>query len=173
MDIEQAAEPASDDRAVVGSRSVEIVVNLLLLALAVLLGWDNWRLGAGWASDGPQAGYFPFYLSVLLAGASLFGIAHVLRAGAAADGAFVTRDQFRRVLQVLVPTFLFVLLVQVLGLYVASFLLVAGFMRFIGKIAAWKSLVTALIFVAAMFFIFDVAFNVIMPKGPLEAALGR
>jgi hypothetical protein len=48
-----------------------------------------------------------------------------------------------------------------------------GFMRFIGRIAPWKSLLTALVFVAAMFWIFDVAFNVIMPKGPLEAALGR
>ena len=77
------------------------------------------------------------------------------------------------VLQVLIPTFLFVLVVQVLGLYVASFLLVAGFMRFIGRIALWKSLLTAFVFVAAMFWIFDVAFNVIMPKGPLEAVLRR
>jgi len=173
MDIEQAAEPAQDDRAVVGSRSVDIVVNLLLLALAAVLGWDNWRLGAGWASDGPQAGYFPFYLAVLLGAASLFGLANALRARAAVDVAFVTRDQFRRVLQVLVPTFLFVLVVQVLGLYVASFLLVAGFMCLVGRIALWKSLLTAFVFVAAMFWIFDVAFNVIMPKGPLEAALGR
>jgi putative tricarboxylic transport membrane protein len=85
----------------------------------------------------------------------------------------VTRDQFRRVLQVLVPTLLFVILVQVLGLYVASFLLVAGFMSIIGRIALWKSVLTAFVFVAVMFFTFDVAFDVIMPKGPLEAVLGR
>jgi hypothetical protein len=97
----------------------------------------------------------------------------VLRAGRAPDQPFVTRDQFGRVLQVLVPTLLFVFLVQFLGLYVASLLLVAGFMRFVGGIALWKSALTAFIFVAAMFFTFDVAFNVIMPKGPLEAALGR
>jgi putative tricarboxylic transport membrane protein len=173
MEIHEPAATAQDDRAVVGSHSVDIVVNLLLLALAAVLGWDNWRLGAGWASDGPEAGYFPFYLAVLLGAASLFGLANALRARAAPGDAFVTRDQFRRVLQVLVPTFLFVLVVQVLGLYVASFLLVAGFMRFIGRIALWKSLLTAFVFVAAMFWIFDVAFNVIMPKGPLDAVLGR
>jgi putative tricarboxylic transport membrane protein len=60
MKIEEPAAPASDDRAVVASRNVEIVVSLMLMALAAVLGWDNWRLGAGWASDGPQAGYFPF-----------------------------------------------------------------------------------------------------------------
>jgi putative tricarboxylic transport membrane protein len=173
IDVEEPAAPAQDDRAVVGSRSVDIVVTLLLLALACLLGWDSWRLGAGWESDGPQAGYFPFYLSILLGGASLFGLGSALVARAAADEPFVTRDQFRRVLQVLVPTLLFVILVQVLGLYVASFLLVAGFMSIIGQIALWKSVLTAFVFVAVMFFTFDVAFDVIMPKGPLEAVLGR
>jgi putative tricarboxylic transport membrane protein len=173
IDVEEPAAPAQDDRAVVGSRSVDIVVTLLLLALACLLGWDSWRLGAGWESDGPQAGYFPFYLSILLGGASLFGLGSALVARAAADEPFVTRDQFRRVLQVLVPTLLFVILVQVLGLYVASFLLVAGFMSIIGRIALWKSVLTAFVFVAVMFFTFDVAFDVIMPKGPLEAVLGR
>ncbi|MFL5217162.1 MAG: tripartite tricarboxylate transporter TctB family protein [Microvirga sp.] len=173
MKIEEPAAPASDDRAVVASRSVEVAVSLMLIALAAVLGWDNWRLGAGWASDGPQAGYFPFYLSVMLGAASLYGLLVAMRQRALAEEAFVTRDQFRRVLQVLVPTFLFVLLTALLGLYVASFILVAGFMWFIGKIAAWKSLLAAFIFVAVMFVTFDVAFDVIMPKGPLEAAFGR
>jgi putative tricarboxylic transport membrane protein len=173
MKIEEPAAPASDDRAVVASRNVEIVVSLMLMALATVLGWDNWRLGAGWASDGPQAGYFPFYLSVMLGAASLYGLLVAMRQRALAEEAFVTRDQFRRVLQVLVPTFLFVLLTALLGLYVASFILVAGFMWFIGKIAPWKSLLSAFIFVAVMFVTFDVAFDVIMPKGPLEAAFGR
>ncbi|HKG81643.1 MAG TPA: tripartite tricarboxylate transporter TctB family protein [Beijerinckiaceae bacterium] len=173
MKIEEPASPASDDRAVVASRNVEIVVSLMLMALAAVLGWDNWRLGAGWASDGPQAGYFPFYLSVMLGAASLYGLFVAMRQRALAEQPFVTRDQFRRVLQVLVPTFLFVLLTALLGLYVASFILVAGFMWFIGKIAAWKSLLAAFIFVAVMFVTFDVAFDVIMPKGPLEAAFGR
>jgi hypothetical protein len=63
--------------------------------------------------------------------------------------------------------------VQYLGIYVASFLLIAGFMRLVGKIALWKSLFTAFVFTAIMFVTFDVAFDVIMPKGPIEAALGR
>ena len=68
---------------------------------------------------------------------------------------------------------LFCLAMQFLGLYVASFLLIAGFMRMVGKIALWKSLLTAFVFTAVMFVTFDIAFDVIMPKGPLEAALGR
>jgi hypothetical protein len=74
---------------------------------------------------------------------------------------------------VFVPTALFCLVTQFLGLYVASFLLIAIFMRMVGRIALWKSLLTALVFTAVMFVTFDVAFDVIMPKGPLEAAFGH
>jgi hypothetical protein len=154
-----------------GSRSVNVAVYLLLIALAALLGYDNWRTGAGWAPEGPQAGYFPFYLSLMLGAASVFGLVGVFLSRTP-DEVFVTRDQFRRVMQVFVPTLLFCLFTQWLGLYVASFLLIAGFMYFIGHIALWKSLLTAAVFSIAMFVTFDIAFDVIMPKGPLEAWLG-
>jgi putative tricarboxylic transport membrane protein len=172
MSAENSDAMIEDDRPVVASRSVDLVVSVLLFGLAALLGWDSWRIGASWAADGPQSGYFPFYLAVLLAAASLFGFVTALMARAAEGGPFVTRDQFRRVLQVFAPTLLFVILTQYLGLYVASFLLVTGFMWFIGRIALWKSLLTSLIFSAAMFLTFEIGFDVIMPKGPLEAAFG-
>jgi hypothetical protein len=146
---------------------------LLLLALAALLGFDNWRTGASWDSTGPQAGYFPFYLSVILAAAALYGLIKELLARNQPSEPFVMPEQFRRVLQVLLPTFAFCLVTEWLGLYVASFILIAGFMLYVGRIAAWKSVLTALIFVAAMFVTFDVAFDVIMPKGPVEAFFGR
>jgi putative tricarboxylic transport membrane protein len=170
--VDDADAPAPDSPPVVGARTVNIVVYLLLIGLAALLCMDNWRTGAGWAPEGPQAGYFPFYLSLLLGGASLYGLTAALVGGAASDDAFVTRDQLRRVMQVAVPTLLFCLFTQWLGLYVASFLLISGFMYFVGRIALWKSLLTAAVFSIAMFITFDIAFDVIMPKGPLEAAFG-
>jgi hypothetical protein len=166
-------EPEDRSPPVATTGRVEIVTYVLLIALALVLGYDNVRSGAGWAEDGPQSGYLPFYLCVILGGASVFGlvIAFVKRADGAK--AFVTRDQFRRVMQVFVPTLLFCAAMQWLGLYVASFLLVAGFMRFVGGIAWWKSLLTSVLFALAMFVTFDVAFDVLMPKGPVEALFGR
>src|SRR3954465_14988200 len=171
--------PASEEHqpagspAVASTRSVDIVVSLLLLALAGLLAFDNWRTGMSWDSTGPQAGYFPFYLSVVLAAPCLSGLVKEVLARRQASETFVTREQFRRVAQVFVPTLLFCVLMQWLGLYVASFLLVAAFMKFIGRIAAWKAVLTALVFSAAMYATFDIAFDVIMPKGPLEALFGH
>jgi putative tricarboxylic transport membrane protein len=164
--------PEADSPAVANTRSVEVIVSLLLLALAATLGYDNWRTGISWDSTGPQPGYFPFYLSVILAGASLYGLGAAYLSRQEQAETFVTRAQLGRVMAVFVPTLLFCLVTQFLGLYVASFFLIAGFMRLVGKIALWKSLLTAFLFTAIMFVTFDIAFDVIMPKGPLEAAFG-
>src|ERR1700731_3317305 len=170
--VDDPTAPEADSPAITNARVVDITVSLLLVALALVLGYDNWRTGIGWDSTGPQAGYFPFYLSVILAGASLYGIVAAFRSRKEASETFVTRAQLRRVMAVFVPTLLFCLATQYLGLYVASFLLIAGFMRLVGRIALWKSLLTAFVFTAAMFVTFDIAFDVIMPMGPLEAAFG-
>ncbi len=170
--VEDPTAPEGASPPVSSTRTVEMLVSLLLLALAMLLGYDNWRTGIAWDSTGPQAGYFPFYLSMILAAASLYGLGAAFFSRGEALEIFVTRAQARRVMAVFLPTLLFCLVTQFLGLYVASFLLIAGFMRGLGKIALWKSLLTALAFTAAMFVTFDIAFDVIMPKGPLEAAFG-
>ena len=66
---------------------------------------------------------------MILAGASLYGLAAAFLSRKEAVETFVTRAQARRVMAVFVPTLLFCLVTQFLGLYVASFLLIAGFMR--------------------------------------------
>ena len=170
--VDDPTAPDENSPAVTTTRTADVVVSLALLALAIVLGADNWRTGASWDSTGPQAGYFPFYLSVILAGASLYGLVVTFLARKEVAETFVTRAQLRRVMAVFVPTLLFCLATQFLGMYVASFLLIAIFMRMVGKIALWKSLLTAFLFTAIMFVTFDIAFDVIMPKGPLEAAFG-
>ena len=170
--VDDPTAPEENSPAVTSNRTVDVAVSLLLLALAVVLAWDNWRTGASWDSTGPEPGYFPFYLSVILGGASLYGIGAAFLSSKEAVETFVTRAQLRRVMAVFVPTLLFCIAMQFLGIYVACFLLIAGFMRIVGKIAIWKSLLTAFLFSAVMFVTFDIVFDVLMPKGPLEAAFG-
>src|SRR6266705_526948 len=171
--VDDPTAPEADPPAVTSTRVADVTVSLLLLVLAATLGFDNWHTGIAWDSTGPEAGYFPFYLSVILGGASLYGLVTTFLARKEASETFVTRGQLRRVMAVFVPTLLFCLATQFLGLYVASFLLIAAYMRLVGRIALWKSLLTAFLFTAIMFVTFDIAFDVIMPKGPLEAAFGH
>jgi len=166
-----ADDDADTSPAVAGRRSVEAATMAVVLAFALLMAWDNHRTGTGWESTGPQAGYFPFYVSLILAGACLYGlVTEAVKRGASEP--FVRRAQLKRVLQVFVPTLAYVPVTQWLGIYVSSFLLIAGFMIWVGRLRAWVSIVTGLVFSVAMFVTFDVAFDVIMPKGPLEHLLG-
>ncbi len=171
-----AEQPGGDgegDRPAAGRRSVEIGTLTFVLAFSALLMWDNWRAGIDWESTGPKPGYFPFYVGLICAGAAVWGLVKEIFFVAPDPGdTFVMRSQFRRVLQVFFPTLAFVALTQWLGLYVSSFLLIAGFMILVGRIRAWISILTALIFSVAMFVTFEIAFDVIMPKGPLEHLIG-
>ena len=96
--VDDPTAPEPDSPAVTDTRVVEAVTCVLLMGLALLLGWDNWRTGIGWDSTGPQAGYFPFYLSVILGAASLYGLVSVLLTPKADAETFVTRAQLRRVM---------------------------------------------------------------------------
>src|SRR5438093_3510520 len=92
-------EQPADSPAVASSRSVDIGVSLVLLALAGVLAFDNWRTGMSWDSTGPQAGYFPFYLSVILACASLYVIVNEFSARRTESDVFVGLEQLRPRLQ--------------------------------------------------------------------------
>lgn len=167
-------QSSSDDgnRSLVQTRTVDRVVSVILLLIGVVLAIENWRVGAMWAAEGPQSGYFPFRLSIILIAASAWGLLLSIRAGGTADKPFVHREAFIRVLQILIPTILFVAAIKVIGLYAASALLILAFMVWLGGSGWVLSLVTSVVFSLAIFWMFEVQFKVLLPKGPIEAWLG-
>src|SRR5436309_12702329 len=105
--VDDPTAPEPDSPAVTNVATVDAAVSLLLLALAATLGYDNWRTGISWDSTGPQPGYFPFYLSVILGSASVYGLVTSFVSRREAAETFVTRAQLRRVMAVFLPTLLF------------------------------------------------------------------
>ena len=165
----------SQDRAVGSVRTWEIVVAVLFFIVGAVVVWDSRRLGSEWGSDGPQAGYFPFYIGLMICIAS---IANAINAFGAAKAAkpFVMWSQLRMVLTVMVPSVIYVALianpVYSLGIYEASVVFIAFFMRLLGKYG-WPKIAAVSISVMVVFFLmFEVWFKVPLPKGPIEALLG-
>ncbi len=124
-------------RAVGSTRAWEAVVAGIFLAFGLLVAWDSHRLGSAWGSDGPEAGYFPFYIGVLICISAAFNLHAALKAGAEGRKAFVHWGQLKMILTVMVPSTIYVALIanpwMGLGIYVASALFIAFFMRYLGK----------------------------------------
>lgn len=156
--------------------AVEAATSLLLAAVGAAAIWDSRRLGAGWGAEGPQSGYFPFWIGALLLAASLGILARALRgrrvAGADAGATFVTWPQLRLVLSVLLPTALYVAAIPFAGLYLASAVLVVWFMMRLGGFRWWNAVPAGLAVALVAFVVFDLWFLVALPKGPVETWLG-
>jgi len=127
-----------------GQKGAEMVVAALFLLLGAIVVWDSVRLGARWADDGPQAGYFPFYIGLLVCASSAVNLVTAALKKRAADKAFVEVAQLKLVLSVLIPSFVYVALVAWLGIYVASAIFIAFFMRWLGKYPWWKVVAVSL-----------------------------
>ena len=162
--------PSSDggDRALVSTRAVEIVVALILFTLGAIVVFDSYRLGSKWGSDGPQSGYFPFYIGLLICVSSVVTMAQALLAKPAASQPFVFWKPFKRVLTVLFPAVLYVLSVKFVGLYVASAIYIAIFMIWLGKYSWWKSIAVGFVINVIFFLMFEVWFKVPLFKGVLN-----
>ncbi|HYG87826.1 MAG TPA: tripartite tricarboxylate transporter TctB family protein [Azospirillum sp.] len=161
----------SDDP-VVSKRAMEIVVAILFALVALVVIADSIRVGNGWGSEGPKAGYFPFYIGLIMLVSSLANLTvNIVRRGGE-HSTFVERGQLRLVLQVLVPSLGFVLLTWLVGIYVSAAAFIAVFMRWVGRYPVRTIVPIAVLVPLALFAMFELWFLVPLPKGPVEDLLG-
>jgi putative tricarboxylic transport membrane protein len=154
------------------TRAVEMGVAAVIFLFGALVVFDSYRLGARWGDDGPQAGYFPFYVGLLLCLSGGVIFVRALRNAALATESFVERAQLKLIFTVLIPTVVYVGFIASLGFYVASTLFIAYFMRRLGKYS-WLLAGLVSVGISVVFFLtFEIWFSVPLPKGPLEAVLG-
>src|SRR5690242_14822171 len=112
-------------------KMVETSVTLLigLFGLIVIIG--SLQAGINWGAEGPRAGFFPFYIGVLILISTGVNLLTLWRE--AGDGLFAQWNELRQVLSVLIPATIYCAAIPFLGLYVASFLFIAWFMRWLGN----------------------------------------
>ena len=165
---DQAPTEPDASPAIANNNVVDAVVAAILFALGVVVVIEARRLGAGWSSDGPGAGYFPFYIGLIICVSSLGILYQALGSKARDTDTFVDRVQLVRVLSVLIPAAIYVLAVQFLGLYVASAIYIILFMIILGKYPPLKSVLVGVVVNAVFFLMFEVWFKVPLFKGSLD-----
>lgn len=152
-------------------RSVEIGVAVAIAILAIIGIIGANRVGIGWSAEGPRAGFFPFYICLAILISCAVNLMQIFRSES--DGAvFASWDQIKKVMQVVIPTAAYVFVIPYSGIYVASALLIGGFMKVLGRYGWGASTAVAVVVPLFTFVAFEKWFLVPLPKGPLEHLLG-
>jgi hypothetical protein len=166
--MEPNQESGTERRTGVATYVVEAIVAFGIVVMGAVVIQGSWALGSGWTSDGPGSGYFPFYIGIILCISGAGTMYQALLGKNKNTDVFVDSEQLKRVLAVLLPALLYVLVVQFVGLYVASAVYIALFMIILGKFSRIKSVITALTVVVLFFFMFEVWFKVPLFKGQFD-----
>lgn len=151
-------------------RSVEIGVALFTALLGAITVYGSLKVGVGWGAEGPRSGFFPFYVGLFILAASAINLIQAI--GERSAGLFAEWSQLRQVMAVVIPTAVYVAVIPYSGIYLASMVLIALFMLWLGRyrlpIAAAISIGVPVVF----YFMFEKWFLVPLPKGPFEDWLG-
>lgn len=161
-------ESHEGERTGVATNIVDAVVAVIVIIMGGVVIYGSRKLGSEWTSDGPGAGYFPFYIGLILV-ISGVGVLYQALAGKNKNTeVFVDRQELGRVLSVLIPAAVYVGAIQLIGIYVASAVYIALFMVILGKYSWIKSVVAALAVNAVFFMMFEVWFKVPLHKGTYD-----
>lgn len=151
--------------------AMEIATAGFVLTIGAVVCFGAREFGIGWGDAGPQPGYFPFYVGLIIVIASCGVLVQAILQHRDRREPFLTYEQGARILAFFGPMLGFVVLSVLLGMYVALTIYLCGVMVVQGGYrlpkAAAISVTTALI----SYVVFEVWFLVPLLKGPLEAWL--
>ena len=151
-------------------RLVETIVALFIGALGVIAMIGSVQVGIGWGLEGPKSGFFPFWIGAIVVLASAVNVVRALAIPRAR--LFAEWTQLAQVRKVVIPMAIYVSAVPWLGIYLSSALLIAGFMRWLGRYG-WPLTVALSVALPVLIYVtFENWFLVPLPKGPLEDWLG-
>jgi len=163
----------SNQESAISVRAMDIITALLFIAVGLVVMVGSLKLGASWGADGPEAGYFPFYISLIILLSSTVTLyqAAIVNKKKKTES-FVDSEPLKQVMAVLLPAIVFVLGVQLIGIYVASAIYIAIFMVWLGKYPIWKAVTVSFGVSAALYLMIEFWFQVPLPHGswfnPLE-----
>jgi hypothetical protein len=165
----------SASRTLVTHRVLEIIAALLAFAFGASIALGALEYNIGWGERGPEPGYFPFWMGVVVVVGAVGALLEALLSRQLrSPPAAINADQARRIATFLLPMlgFLVVTVVFKLGLYVGmvGYLLIVmlwqGAYRLPAALAV--SFGTAIVF----FMMFEWWLKVPLMQGPIEAWLG-
>lgn len=147
-------------------RNVEIAVALIIAAFGVIVMAGSWKVGINWGVEGPKAGFFPFYVGLVIVGSSVVNLINAMKESP--THLFADWSQLRAVMSIVIPTAIYVAVMPFVGLYLSSLVLIGFFMKWLGRYSWVLTLSIAIGVPLVTFILFEKWFLVPLPKGPIE-----
>ena len=157
------------------TKTADILVAAILLVFALIVGFDSIRLGAGWGMEGPKAGFFPVVMAAIAVAGCIIIIRQAMKGTSSVKGSkpFVPAGGMKPVLTVFIPACGMVLLTEVVGLYIAAMIYLAGYIRVVGGYR-WRTVLLISIPIPLIFYwVFEKVFLIPLPMGMIGAQILR
>jgi putative tricarboxylic transport membrane protein len=150
-------------------RKADIALALFLMLIGFIVLADTLTLGFGWGMSGPEAGFFPFYLSLGTIVCTFIILIRAVKAyrketpGTAIP--LIAEGGLTPILWVLIPAIGMVLLTELIGLHLATILYLLFNMRVMEKTQWVKTILICLLVPMSIYIAFDKIFLIPLPEG--------
>ena len=155
-------------------RVAELVMAVCLAVFSVSIMWMSAELPIGWIKgSGPGGGAFPFWLGagmLVCCAVIIFRWYRRTSPPAQSDAPFMTEHAFKLFLVGAGSLTVMIGAIHVVGVYVSVPLFLLFYMRVLGKHSWPVSTSVALVTPVAIFFFFEIALTITLPKGVTEPA---
>jgi hypothetical protein len=153
----------------ISGRGLEAATALLTGAFGAAVVVSSLDNGIGWSAAGVEAGTFPFIVGLIILSGSLFNL---VQGRLQAREVVLRRSELKRLGMLFIPAAVYVGLIPLAGMYLASAGYVFGVLAWHKRGAPVFSAVTAISAAVALYLIFELTFQISLPRGALGDALG-
>jgi len=153
----------------VSGRSLEAGTALLTGAFGAAVVISSLENGIGWSAAGVDAGTFPFVVGLIIVSGSVFNL---LQGWLHARDILLQSNELKRVGMLFIPAAIYVGVIPLIGIYLASAAYVFGALVQHRRGAFIFSGLAAIATALALYLIFELTFQISLPRGLLGNALG-
>jgi hypothetical protein len=153
----------------VSGRSLEAGAALLTGAFGAAVVVSSLDNGIGWSAAGVDAGTFPFVVGLIILSGSVFNLA---QGWLHAREIILRSSELKRLGMLFIPAAVYVGVIPLIGIYLASAIYVFGALAQHKRGAFLLSGLAAIATAVALCLIFELTFQISLPRGLLGNALG-
>jgi hypothetical protein len=152
----------------ISGRSLESATALITGAFGAAVVVSSIDNGIGWSTAGVDSGTFPFIVGLVIVAGSLFNL---VQGWLHARPVVLTAGELRRLGTLFLPATAYVGFIPLIGLYPASALYVFGTIAWHKRGALLVSALAGIGAAIALYLIFELTFQISLPRGALGALI--